>query len=104
MRYLAVLQVRASADKSDYDFPVRSQDGWMTVGDWEILAEMDTSKAVAINVRHRDGSAVLAVDRSSAKLGSKRFRSRQGESLLAERVGKKMVIERSRDELPEAAR
>ncbi|MDP6040640.1 MAG: DUF4962 domain-containing protein, partial [Candidatus Latescibacteria bacterium] len=104
MRYLAVLQVRASADKNDYDLPVRSQDGWLTVGDWEIHAEMETSKAAAIDVRNRDGSAVLAVDRLSAKLGSKRFRSRQGESILAERVGKKTVIERSQDELPEAAR
>jgi hypothetical protein len=65
---------------------------------------METSKAAAIDVRNRDGSAVLAVDRLSAKLGSKRFRSRQGESILAERVGKKTVIERSQDELPEAAR
>ena len=104
MRYLAVLQVRATEDKSDYDFPMLSQEGWLTVGAWEIFAEMDASKTAAIEVRHRDGSAVLAVDRQGMKLGPKKFRSGQGESILAAGVGKKTLIERSQDELPEAAR
>ena len=104
MRYLAVLQVRPTADQRDYDCPQREEDGWLTVGNWEISAEMDASRPACIEVRHQDGSAVLAADRPEARLGSKRYRSGKGQSIVAETVGKKTIVERSRDELPEAAR
>ena len=104
MRYLAVMQVRAVEDTTEFDDPA-AEEGWVCVGDWMIQAELDASKPASLVVRSRDGKAVLGADVSGVAVGKKQYRAgRSSVSILVERRGKEVLVQRSADELPQAAR
>ena len=104
MRYLAVMQVRAAEDAAEFDDST-AEEGWMCVGDWMIQAELDASKPASLMVQHRDGRTVLGADVPSVTAGKKRYRTgRSDASILVEASGRQPVVQRSADELPEAAR
>ena len=103
-RFLAVIQIRPVDAPEGFVDPVLTEDGGLQVGDWLIEAELDAAKKAGLVVRHRDGNTTLAADRSSVKVGKKVYKARSNISILVETTGKDPLVQRSEDQLPDAAR
>jgi hypothetical protein len=105
MRFLAIVQIRALTDPSSFDEIVAEGDGEVRIGDWRIEVVLDASEKAALVIQHLGGEAALAVDRSSVTLGEEVYEVKQpDESILLEKPGGEALVQRSVDELPQAAR
>ena len=98
-RYLAILQIRPIGEDRAFEEPVMDDAGAGEVGDWRIEAVLDPGQPAGLAIRHRDGRAVLAVDRSAVRVGRTSYRGKDT-SLLVEGSGRTLVVQRSKDEGP----
>ena len=103
LRILAIVQVQDRSDAGGPAEVLTGEDGVVSVGDWRIDAQMDPAASASLEIRSRDGRAVLGVDRASVKLGRKLYRagSRKA-SILVEATGKGAWVQRAGDGLPAA--
>ena len=102
MRYLAVVQIAPSGEDAGVKDVVRREDGWLTVGQWRIRAELDASKPASLEVRSADGSTTLAADAPATDVGGKP-RPVGCASVLAETEAGESTIQTSEDQLPGGA-
>ena len=99
MRYLAVIDVSPASGQAQPAAVSTGDDGWLTLGQWRIRAELDTAKPATLEVRHSDGKTVLAADVPESTV--------QGQTspvgvatILVEVRGGKIEKQRSVDEAP----
>jgi len=101
MRYLAIIQVKTKSGNPVMDQVIYDEEtGSYTVGEWEIIAEMNEDNPGRIEVRNLDGKAAL-VSSGELNFNGKKHRgtSDLSSKLLEEIDGKKVFIE-TLDEIP----
>ena len=100
MRYLAIIQVKP--DGSFIPLSTISTNGEMRIGDWNITAEMNTTKPALIKAWNRNQSAVLVSSGNIVSQGKIFSVKDPGSSKLLEIINGKPVIKEVKDEIPDS--
>jgi len=98
MRYLAIIQVKP--DGSFQPLNINNVNGVLTIGNWNISAEMDATKPALIKVWNKDQSAMLVSSGSIVNQGKTFAGKEPGSSKLLEVIKGKPMLQEARDEIP----
>jgi hypothetical protein len=99
MRYLAVFQIRPDGS---FEPVIKSENGTFAVGNWNIKAEMNTSKPANIQVWNTDNSASLVSEGVLTLNGKEYAGGNNKNSKLFEMVNGIEMFQEAGDEIPEA--
>jgi hypothetical protein len=98
MRYMAIIQVKP--DGGFEQVFTDKKEGLFTVGNWNIDAEMNTSKPAVIRAWRSDNSASM-VSEGNLVLNGKTFNGKEfGSSKLLEIMDGKEIFQEAEDEIP----
>ena len=98
MRYLAIFQVKP--DGSFQPLNINNTNGVVTIGNWNISAEMDATKPALIKAWNKDQSAVMVSSGSIVSKGKTFAGKDQGSSKLLESINGKPMLQEAKDEIP----
>ena len=98
MRYLAIVQVKP--DGSFQPLNINNTNGVVTIGNWNISAEMDATKPALIKAWNKDQSAVMVSSGSIVSKGKTFAGKDQGSSKLLESINGKPILQEAKDEIP----
>jgi hypothetical protein len=99
MRYLAVFQIKPDGS---FEPLIKSENGNFAVGNWNIKAEMNTSKPANIQVWNTDNSASLVSEGVLTLNGKEYAGGNIKSSKLFEMVNGNEMFQETGDEIPEA--
>ena len=101
-RFLAVFQVGPEADI--HSLGEAYHDGVLTVsvGDWEIRAQLGTALPPGLSVTNHSGTAAFSTHAKQVSLGQKTFGQNDGSAKLAEKLSSLIRYVEASDELPHA--
>tara|TARA_B100000941_G_scaffold123149_1_gene86792 strand:- start:30519 stop:33047 length:2529 start_codon:yes stop_codon:yes gene_type:complete len=99
MRFLTIFQI---SPEGNFEPVVIHARDYYSIGDWEIRAEMDTTRTAGIFITHMDG-AVAFSSRGALTTKEKAYSElNSGSAKLLEDINGKMVFQESKDRIPAA--
>ncbi|WP_262247367.1 DUF4962 domain-containing protein [Parapedobacter soli] len=103
-RFLAVFQIGPAAAIESAEEVYR--DGVVTVslGDWDIQAQLDTALSPNVSVMNHSGTTVFSTHAKQISLAGKNFGQHEGHAKLAEKLNSHIRYVEAPDELPHAIR
>jgi hypothetical protein len=79
---------------------INNTNGVVTIGNWNISAEMDATKPALIKAWNKDQSAVMVSSGSIVNKGKTFAGKDQGSSKLLESINGKPILQEAKDEIP----
>src|SRR5690606_33155893 len=103
-RFLAVFQVGPTVNIEAAEEAYRDGVVTVSVGDWDIHAQLDTVRSPGLSVANRSGTTAFSTHAAQISLDGKTFGQQEGSAKLAEMLSSHIRYVEASDELPYAMR
>ncbi|MEZ5038454.1 MAG: DUF4962 domain-containing protein [Saprospiraceae bacterium] len=101
MRFLAIIQVAPKESKKPFSPSQKNQEGIWEIGDWRIQASLDENTPPALQIEHKDQTAILVYGKENLQIGTQKIEGKGLEStILAELIEGEWVRKEATDTLP----
>ena len=101
MRYLAIIQILDKNDERPFALSEMYDNHTVRVGSWSMTAELDPSRAAAMEIQSSDQKTALAVNKRSITVANERYTATQpNSSLLVEKLPGSEIVRESADSNP----